>query len=101
MQDYHLKTNTEYDLWNCLEQAGLVVWHLESNQYRPINIALDVIGTIYKETGQMMRTNEGFLVAETKAIDGFHANIRGVLTEEQLSQLPLIQAPATPFRVWA
>lgn len=38
---------------------------------------------------------------EMVAVDGFHANIRGSLTEEQLQILPIIEAPKTPRQVWA
>ena len=36
-------------------------------------------------------------------IPGFHANLRGVLSDEQMEALAgyLIEPPLTPFRVWA
>jgi hypothetical protein len=34
-------------------------------------------------------------------LDGFHANLRGELSAEQIAQLPLIEAPQAPYRVWA
>lgn len=131
--NYFLKTNTEAELWTALESAGIVqkVYDPtdELNVRPPLDItdpnpnawapsgkytrvlgreySLDVVGTIYKETGNKITTFDGFEVPEKVAIEGFHANLKvtGIeMTEERLSQLsslPIIEAPTTPYRVWA
>jgi hypothetical protein len=101
MQDFHLKAANEHELYQALLGADLVEFNDEVSQYVPKGIALDIIGAIYKPTGNMISTTEGLQIPEMSAVDGCHANIRGALTEEQQAVLPLISAPATPYRVWA
>lgn len=104
MQDFYLKTTDLNTMWNILLDLNLalVQQDMEGNpMYVPNGIALDIIGTIYKPTGNMITLEGGFQVEEQLPIDGFHANIRGALTEEQVARLPLVNPPATPYRVWA
>jgi hypothetical protein len=101
MQDYYLKTNNEQELWDCLVALDLAFWSNEFSKFYPKDINLDIIGTIHKPTGNMIINIDGFSMPETQELPGYHANIRGSLTEEQQAQLPLIAAPATPHRVWA
>lgn len=64
---------------------------------------LDTIGQIIKPTGQML-TVDGVEVPEIAPIAGFHANLRGELSEAQLAALApilLTAPPENPFRVWA
>ena len=115
--DYYIKTTDETALWESLEAAGLA--RKEYDPEDPLNVPngdmdwvptgnfkwvplcqLDVIGTIYVLTGET-ETIDGKELPVSQAIDGFHANLRGELTEEQKAALPLIDAPATPVRVWA
>ena len=103
MQDYYLKTTDIQTLWNLLLEQGLAET-VTDPEGRPHNvakgIALDIIGTIYKPTGNMV-TSGDLTFPEQLPVEGFHANIRGDLTSEQQAALPLISAPATPYRVWA
>lgn len=71
--------------------------------------ALDIIGTISKPTGNMITEtdDEGntFEVPEMAAVDGFHANMKAEFEMDEdgnvdTKGLPLIDAPATPARVW-
>lgn len=65
--------------------------------------ALDVIGVISKPTGEMLIT-DGMEYPESAPIDGYHANLRGELTDAQiriLAPLLLAEPPANPCRVWA
>jgi hypothetical protein len=64
---------------------------------------LDIIGTIYQDTGNTLTDPEnGAEYPERSAIDGFHANLRvDELTDEQIAALPIVDAPATPYRKWA
>jgi hypothetical protein len=57
--------------------------------------ALDIIGPITRRIGG---TDEEPIM---QTLDGFHANLRGELSDEQIAKLPLIDAPANPVRVWA
>lgn len=64
--------------------------------------ALDVIGTIYKATGQMLKV-DGMDVPEMGPIEGYHANLRGVLSDTQLAileEILLPVPPANPYRVF-
>lgn len=115
--DYYIKTTDEKTLWESLESVGLA--YKQYDREDPLNIPtghpewvptgqyiwvprvqLDVIGTIQVATGEM-GSFEGREFPIMENIEGFHANLRGQLTEEQQSALPLIDAPATPVRVWA
>lgn len=106
--DYYIKAENETVLWDRLAQAGIIGYITLPDQEEETRlvlgnkIVLDVVGHIYKPTGEKYQG----LVGESDVmapIDGFHANMRGELTEEQLEQLAdlLIEAPATPARVWA
>jgi hypothetical protein len=62
---------------------------------------LDIIGTMYRETGNTLTDDEGNDYPETEAISGYHANLREELTAAQEAELPTVDAPATPYRKWA
>jgi len=115
--NYYIKSTDEATLWTALESAGLA--YKQYDRTDPLNIPsgekdwvpsgaftwlakcqLDIIGTIQKPTGQTTEV-DGFIVPVMEAIEGFHANLLGQLSQEQQSLLPLIDAPATPVRVWA
>jgi hypothetical protein len=117
--NYYLKANSETALWEALEAAGLAVKDYDpedalnvrpddldlETEWQPTGAfgwrftgqALDIIGVIYKPTGTMLTDEEGFEYPEMAAIDGYHAN----LIAEAGLDLPTIEAPATPYRVWA
>lgn len=124
MATYYLKATDEQALWTALEAADLAVkdydpedplnsrpadldmeeeWAGPSGAYewRSLSNMLDIIGTMYRETGNMLTTEDGMEYPETEAIDGYHANLREVLTAEQEAALPTVDAPATPYRKWA
>lgn len=124
MADYYIKALNELAFWGALQTAGLA--HKAYDPFDPDNIRpeelapeaewspqgkwqwqaidgvdLDVIGTMYTETGETLTSEEGVAYPETAAVDGFHANLRAVLTPEQQEALPLIDPPTTPQRRWA
>lgn len=124
MATYYLKATDEQALWTALEAADLAVkdydpedplnsrpddlemdaeWDGPSGAYewRSLSNMLDIIGTMYTETGNMLTDEDGNEYPEMEAMDGFHANLREELTEEQEAELPTIEAPATPYRIWA
>ena len=61
--------------------------------------AIDLIGTIWKPTGNMLQTEEGE-VPEMAAISGYHVNVR--LVGEDGSALESYRiTPDNPVRGWA
>ena len=125
MATYHLKATDEQALWTALEAADLAVKDYDPED--PLNSPpadydymedgefvktgayewmadtpmLDIIGTMYRETGTMLTDSEGIEYPEMEPIDGYHANLREELTDEQVAALPTVDAPATPYRKWA
>ena len=105
MNDYYLKFHNERDLWDRLLSVGLAVETgstvsdmigVDMPERVVVGIALDIIGTIYKPTGNMITTTSEageMMFPEMTPIDGFYANLRGSLTEEQMAALPLIEKP--------
>jgi hypothetical protein len=122
--DYHLKAATEQAFWTALISAG-VVEEVDEQQLKnsegnaepelvTVTVkrvkpgqTLDLIGKIWKPTGETITVKSvndtDMEVPEMAPIDGYHANLRGGLSEEQIATLGdiVIEAPATPYRVWA
>jgi len=117
--DYHLKATTEDALWTALIETGVVELverqipsegaeiMTETIRQPKVGQNLDVIGVIWKPTGKTLTVKSvndtDMAVPEMAAIDGYHANLRGGLTDAQIATLGdmIITAPATPYRVWA
>ena len=60
--------------------------------------SIDTIGVIYQPIGDM-DAEGNFLTA---ALPGWHVNLRGSFTPEQMGALaPFVVAPENPVRVWA
>lgn len=110
---YYLKATDENSLWNALieNDIGEVLTVTDTDPQTTINVVksyyeIDIIGTIYVETGNTITVNvEGKDrdIPETTALDGFHANLIGPLTDEQLAGIGdmILPPPATPYRRWA
>lgn len=63
--------------------------------------SIDVIGVIYKPTGEMLLGEDGEYPAMAP-LDGWHVNLRGTFTEDQLAELEAFKVePTNPVRVWA
>lgn len=87
--DYFLRANTETILWDKLVEVGaakqIVVKNeagevVETRHVATDGYSIDVIGTIYKPTGNLIRQTVGDVtldVPEMEALDGFHVNVRG------------------------
>jgi len=124
MTTYYLKATSEAALWEALEAADLAhkeydptdalnsrpddlepdaEWDGPSGAYEWIadTPMLDIIGTMYRETGTMLTDGENMEYPEMEALDGYHANLREELTDEQVALLPTIDAPTVPYRKWA
>lgn len=99
---HYLKANTEAALYDALLVAGLVSQIVtedgshHSFQAAP-GVELDVIGVIHRATNVV----DEFGVPVMEPTEGYHANLMADLTPEQEAALPLVAAPATPYRVWA
>lgn len=64
-----------------------------------INASVDVIGTIHKPTGKMLKDEDGNEYPAFAAIDGYHVNVRA---GEEIPVLDTYKIePKTPLRVWA
>jgi hypothetical protein len=120
--NYYLQAESEEALFAALESAGVSQRHYDMDDFsnvRPADldpeaqweptgkydslpvagVDLDVIGTIFKPTGNMIQGEDGEY-PEMEALDGYHANIRGI-TAEQAALLPTIAKPSGPVRIWA
>ena len=84
--DFYLKFADE-------AEANGVLFDNEQPKYA----AIDIIGTIYKPTGNKLTTPEGD-VAEMAPIDGWHVNVRHMGKAPELE--PYKVSPATPCRAW-
>jgi hypothetical protein len=65
---------------------------------RPKYAAVDVVGVIYKPTGDTLMTSEG-PVSEMAPIDGWHVNVRHTEPAPELEAYQVF--PETPSRAWA
>ena len=64
-----------------------------------INASVDVIGTIHKPTGKMLKDKDGNEYPAFVAIAGYHVNVRA---NEEIPVLDTYKIePKTPSRVWA
>ena len=138
--DYFLKANNEQELMTKLAEVGAVEQYEVRSEvgdevqvkYRPTQgVNLDIIGTISKPTGDMVKNAEGVEVPVMEQLEGFHANVRGNVnlgetveyiqyqpTEQELAdpefKMPepevkvtpspiaeLLVQPKNPVRVWA
>ena len=64
----------------------------------PKYAAIDIIGTIYKPTGEMITTDEGE-VPEMAPVDGWHVNVRHTAEAPELAAFQVF--PQSPVRGWA
>jgi hypothetical protein len=104
MTDYFLKAADATALYDVLEAAGVVTegdqgWHVtDAHKY-----ALDVIGDVYKPTGETIQTDEGQL-SWVQNVGGFHANLRVInMSDFDVNKIAeiLLEPPANPVRGWA
>ena len=66
---------------------------------------IDVVGTIYKPTGNVVTDADGNEIAEVAPLDGWHINIR-LMGDDRRADVDALSAyfvdpePVTPSRVW-
>jgi hypothetical protein len=96
--DYYLKFTDEAAANSALYTEESV---LQEDVVETIKVpkysAIDVIGTIYEPTGQML-TVEGQESPEMKAVPGFHVNVRHESEAPELEEFAV--NPVTPIRSW-
>ena len=59
----------------------------------------DVIGVIYKPTGETV-IQDGFEQSVMQAVDGWHVNVLVLDEEDSSSLLEFVTYPMTPIRIW-
>lgn len=101
--DYYCKFDSESAANTALVAAGVMQAAVDMdgqpNGFAATNGAsVDVIGEIYKPTGNTVTTDMGER-PEMAAIPGWHVNVRSSTEIEALKQYDV--APDTPVRVWA
>ena len=104
MTDYFLKAADATALYDVLEAAGVVTegeqgWHVtDAHKY-----ALDVIGEVYKPTGETIQTDDG-VQDVMRNVGGFHANLRVIdassFDADKIASIT-IETPNNPVRGWA
>lgn len=63
--------------------------------------SIDTIGAIYRATGNTLLGEDGEY-PETAPLEGWHVNLRGVFSADELEALALfVVEPEAPVRVWA
>jgi hypothetical protein len=119
MMKYYLKTDTEEQMYESLEGAGLIFKNYDSKD--PKNQKPDdadenweptgsyvwqencesvvMIGGIAKATGNMVVDDDGNEIKEFVQVAGYHANVMAKGGLE--TQLPVIPTPNTPSYKWA
>lgn len=87
--DYYLKADSEAIMWQTLETAGAAISYNVKNEAGEVvetrwgpapDYSIDIIGTIYKPTGNLIQQTIGeqtVEIPEMAALPGFHANLRG------------------------
>ena len=99
--DFFIKLNSEADMHTAFVdfyQDGELVTHTH-------DYAIDVVGVIYKPTGNMLTDSEGFEYPETAPVDGWHVNVRlvGDAMREVVEALDALYgvAPNSPSQVFS
>lgn len=95
--DYCLKFDSEAAADILFDEQTVTEGDLVEIVKVPKYPAVDVIGTVYKPTGKMLKTPDGE-VPEMKPVPGWHVNVRSETELPELEQYRVF--PATPVRVW-
>lgn len=67
---------------------------------KPKFLNMDIIGDIYKPTGEVTTDSNGFDVPVMEKLEGYHVNIR-LANEDASSLQDFVVVPSNPIRVWA
>ena len=95
--DIHLKFPDEATANSLMLEAGLLQ-QVEDQIVQGQGQMIDIIGPIYKATGNMLTNEEGVEYSEMADVGGWHVNMRGELPE---SIAPYkITVSGIPYRIW-
>ena len=118
--DFFLKLASEADMPTALSafykqdyttivdpETGEESTQVEGNPYlvpHTADYAIDVVGVIYRPTGNMLTDDDGNEYPEQAPLDGWHVNIR-LIGDARRADVEAIDAvygvaPASPERVW-
>lgn len=109
--DMFLKFTDEAEMLSVLFHDVAVEWQVDVDEEteevtktpiafesRPRFANTDIVGTIYRPTGNTLTDDEGNEYPEQEALDGFHVNIRA---EAPIEELEIYRVyPNAPVRVW-
>ena len=118
--DFYLKLASEADMETVLhdfykqdystvvdEETGEESTQVEGDPYfvpNTADYAVDVVGTLYDQTGEPVTTEEGLIDVEMTALDGWHVNIRlvGDAMRDVVEALDTLHGvePEVPRRIW-
>ena len=92
--DYHLKFDSE-------AAAKAVLYRVEGEEGNevPKYLAIDLIGTVYKPTGEVVVDDDGIEAPVMAPVQGYHANVRVVDAAPELEAYQVF--PQNPVRGWA
>ena len=96
MRDYFLRADTREAIGQALINAGLLTI-VDGDPITSPEVVIDYVGIIYRPSGTL--DEEGNPIMEP--IEGYHVNLRGNLTQQQVDKLPIIDAPNNPHRIFA
>jgi len=99
MIDLYLMTDTDAEMLVALIAAG----DTDEEGFPVAGVSLDHIGSFSRVTGySKAKDKSGEPIAIVVDYPGWHTNLRGDFTDEQLAALaPISVQPASPHRVWA
>lgn len=99
MTDLYLRATDESTMASALLAAGFS-HDAETGVFYEASSAIDVIGDIYRPTGEVTLI-DGESVPVFEKIPGYHINVR-TTSDAVAAQLAHLKTdPATPLRVWA
>lgn len=87
-EDFYLKFDNESDF----ENLSIV----SSSEF-----TIDIIGNIYKPTGEMISGEFDELIPVMEQAEGYHVNVRSSIGLPEHLQQYMIPNPVDPKRVWA
>lgn len=79
-------------------EADALLFDMVDERKVPKFAAVDVIGIIYKPTGEVVEV-DGMEVPLTAPVEGWHVNVRHTKAVRKFSEF--VVNPLTPVRVWA
>ena len=100
--DIHLKFPDEATAISLMLETGLLE-QITDDEGNILNVQgqgqmIDIIGAIYKPTGDMLTDEDGMEYPAMADVGGWHVNMRGGLPNELTPYK--ITVSGTPYRIW-